>query len=171
MDKCVNGIPNQVNLTTAGSVNANQVEGAYVDTSGPNTKFSSGFKARHDILFNQQLGTVDSSVSIVPNATGTVRVVFKLMLSYIFMSLKSCNKVFRGGQITITLNKDSNIYKAFNIDRTPLTGVADTTATTNNAIQTWPPAQAANTGNWTKYYNNVSSPWVDLSNAAPMTGI
>jgi hypothetical protein len=78
-----------------------------------------------------------------------------------FMTLKSCNKVFRGGHIQIILTKDNIIYTAFNIDRTPIPGVV------NTAIQIYPTSQAA-AGTWNQYYNNVSSPWVDLSNAAPM---
>ena len=78
-----------------GSGNAYQVDTAYADVIGPNKKYSSGFKARHDILFNQLLGTVDNSHNIVPNANGTVKVVFKIMLSHIFMALKTCNRVFR----------------------------------------------------------------------------
>jgi hypothetical protein len=170
MDNCVNGIPNQVAFATNGSDNANQVEAAYVDTLGPNTKFSSGFKARHDILFNQLLGTNDSSTSIVPVAgTNSVKVTFKLMLSHIFMSLKSIKKLIRGGQIKISLQKDSNVYKAFNIDRTPLSATA---AELNQSIQTWPPSQrptgAGAAQVWSKFYNNVTSPWKDLNSTATL---
>ena len=67
----------------------------------------------------------------------------------------------------ITLNKDTaNLYKAFNIDKTPV----PTYGVTNNAIQTWPPSQGtlANTG-WGTYYNNVATPWVDMSGVAMST--
>jgi hypothetical protein len=164
MANSVNGIKCQVNMPTAGTGNAQAVDTSYVDTLGPNKKYSSGFKARHDILFNQLAGANDNSVNIAYDGnTNTVKVVFKLMLSHIIMTLKTCNKVFRGGQILITLNTDTaNLYKAFNIDRTPITA----TGQSNTAIQTWPPSQAAVGAGWSQNFNNVASPWVDMSDPA-----
>jgi hypothetical protein len=164
MANCVNGIPNQVNFPAVGADDAYATDQKYVDTLDSNKKFSSGFKARHDILFNQLTGTNDNAVNVAyDGATNTVKVVFKLMLSHIFMTLKTCNKVFRGGQILITLNKDTaNLYKAFNMDRTSITAAGET----YKAIQTWPPSQAVAGAGWSKSFNNVASPWVDMSDPA-----
>jgi hypothetical protein len=158
MANSVNGLPNQVNFAVAGNTNAYAVDTSYVDTLGSNKKYSSGFKARHDILFNQLLGTTDGPTAIVPVINGSVKIVFKLMLSHIFMALKTCNKVFRGGQIMITLTKDTGVpFKVFNIDRTALPG---TNTDAFKAIQTFPPSQCPNIVNagWANSYNNAPTP-------------